>query len=401
MKKRIILIGAIFSVLILFVLGIGLIINSQNNKVLKVGFYNLDDDIKEPIVNTILQIQNRAVVFDDINENDYNAKKIAKKYDLFFSWNGDSVEQLGKYAQEIPADCSQKLISSIKVQNYLPLLLDHYEMAYLKQARESAGLDFPSDFEQYLAYLFAMKNQVFVPFFTEGRDDDTLLGLISVQAEAFCGTEGYNRLVSLINQYGDFYEVWEQDIGYSSLIGRSISLKYIMDGLANYVQNDLSVANWTNAISKDVKTYAGEKQVGVLFSSLSNHRKIDERIMREYEADRMPVLSANEDHCLIAPAVSVVNLCSKSSKKELVDSILLALVSDETQSYLSNISKLAPVTLRASAFDVQANDVRYLAAIVPSGPVADISHACFSTDSKKKQKFTSEIRNYLSGTTEK
>ena len=106
-----------------------------------------------------------------------------------------------------------------------------------------------------------MKNQVFIPFFTEGKDDDTLLGLISVQAEALCGTEGYKKLVSLINKYGNFYQVWEQEIGYSSTLGTSITLKYIMDGLANYVPNDLSIANWTNATANDVKTYASENQI--------------------------------------------------------------------------------------------------------------------------------------------
>lgn len=261
-------------------------------------------------------------------------------------------------------------------------------------------VDFPSDFEEYMAYLFAMKNQVFIPFFTEGKDDDTLLGLISVQAEALCGTEGYKKLVSLINKYGNFYQVWEQEIGYSSTLGTSITLKYIMDGLAAYIPNDLSIANWTNATAKDVKTYASEKQIGVLFSSLSNHRKMDVKIMREYEADRMPVLSVKEDHCLIAPAVCVVNL-SAASKKEIAEEILQSLVSDENQSYLSDETKLAPVNSRCRAFDVQADDVRYLAAIAPSGPAPDIANACFQTDMAKKTKFVEEIRKYLSGNTEK
>lgn len=400
MKKRIIIIVSIVVVLAIAGLTLGIIINHHNNKALKVGFYNLEKEISEPLKSIIQKTYAGEIKFTDLSEQNYDVKKISRKYDLFFSWNGNAVEQLEKYSAEISSDCSQKLISSIKTQKNLPLLLDHYEMAYLTNARERAGLDFPSDFEEYMAYLFAMKNQVFVPFFTEGKDDDTLLGLISVQTEALCGTEGYKKLVSLINKYGNFYQVWEQEIGYSSTLGTSITLKYIMDGLANYVPNDLSIANWTNATAKDVKTYAGEQQLGVLFSSLSNHRKIDLKIIREYEADRMPVLSVKEDHCLIAPAVCVVNL-SAASKKEIAEEILQSLVSDENQAYLSEVTKLAPVSLRSGAFDVQSNDVRYLAAIVPSGPVPDIAHACFSTDSQKKQKFTAEIRKYLSGNTEK
>ena len=400
MKKRIIIIVSIVVVLAIAGLTLGIIINHHNNKALKVGFYNLEKEIVEPLKSIIQKTYAGEIKFTDLSEQNYDVKKISRKYDLFFSWNGNAVEQLEKYSAEISSDCSQKLISSIKTQKNLPLLLNHYELAYLTKARERAEVDFPSDFEEYMAYLFAMKNQVFVPFFTEGKDDDTLLGLISVQAEALCGTEGYKKLVSLINKYGNFYQVWEQEIGYSSTLGTSITLKYIMDGLAAYVPNDLSIANWTNATAKDVKTYASEKQIGVLFSSLSNHRKMDVKIMREYEADRMPVLSVKEDHCLIAPAVCVVNL-SAASKKEIVEEILQSLVSDENQSYLSDETKLAPVNSRCRAFDVQADDVRYLAAIAPSGPAPDIANACFQTDMAKKTKFVEEIRKYLSGNTEK
>lgn len=400
MKKRIIIIVSIVVVLAIAGLTLGIIINHHNNKALKVGFYNLEKEIAEPLKSIIQKTYAGEIKFTDLSEQNYDVKKISRKYDLFFSWNGNAVEQLEKYSAEISSDCSQKLISSIKTQKNLPLLLNHYELAYLTKARERAEVDFPSDFEEYMAYLFAMKNQVFIPFFTEGKDDDTLLGLISVQAEALCGTEGYKKLVSLINKYGNFYQVWEQEIGYSSTLGTSITLKYIMDGLAAYVPNDLSIANWTNATAKDVKTYASEKQIGVLFSSLSNHRKMDVKIMREYEADRMPVLFVKEDHCLIAPAVCVVNL-SAASKKEIAEEILQSLVSDENQSYLSDETKLAPVNSRCRAFDVQADDVRYLAAIAPSGPAPDIANACFQTDMAKKTKFVEEIRKYLSGNTEK
>ena len=400
MKKRIIIIVSIVVVLAIAGLTLGIIINHHNNKALKVGFYNLEKEIVEPLKSIIQKTYAGEIKFTDLSEQNYDVKKISRKYDLFFSWNGNAVEQLEKYSAEISSDCSQKLISSIKTQNNLPLLLNHYELAYLTKARERAGLDFPASFVDYMNYLFAMKNQVFIPFFTEGKDDDTLLGLISVQAEALCGTEGYKKLVSLINKYGNFYQVWEQEIGYSSTLGTSITLKYIMDGLAAYVPNDLSIANWTNATAKDVKTYASEKQIGVLFSSLSNHRKMDVKIMREYEADRMPVLSVKENHCLIAPAVCVVNL-SAASKKEIAEEILQSLVSDENQSYLSDETKLAPVNSRCRAFDVQADDVRYLAAIAPSGPAPDIANACFQTDMAKKTKFVEEIRKYLSGNTEK
>lgn len=401
MKKRIIIIGSVVIAIFVLALSIGLIIKTQNNKVLKVAFYEISEDIKEPLKTIIQENYSGKTQYYDLTQEDYKPRKISSKYDLFFSWNGDVTDGFSKYAKKIPLECSSKIISTIKVQKYLPILLDHYELSYLKQARTNAGLNMPSDFEEYMAYLFKMKEHVFIPFFTEGKNDDTLLGLISVQTEALCGTEGYKKLISLINESNSFYDVWEKELGYSSILQSSISLKYIMDGLSNYVANELSIQNWTNATSKDVRIYAEEKQIGVLFTSLSEHRKIPLKTIREYESDRMPVLFVQENHSLIAPAVSVVNLVSSKEKNEVVNNIIISLVSEQNQAFLSEKTMLAPVSQRSGAYDVQAQDVRYLAAIVPSGPIPDIAHACFGKDSEKKKKFTQEIRKYLSGTTEK
>ena len=154
MKKRIIIICSILAVLVLVGAGIGGFINHQNNKVFKVALYNLEDEIKNPLKEIIIQNYDGKLKFDDLAEKDFNAKKIAKKYDLYFSWNGNSVEQLAKYSKDIPAACSQMLISTVDKKNALPILLNHYELAYLTKARERAGVDFPSDFEEYMAYLF-------------------------------------------------------------------------------------------------------------------------------------------------------------------------------------------------------------------------------------------------------
>ena len=54
MKKRIIIIVSIVVVLAIAGLTLGIIINHHNNKALKVGFYNLEKEILEPL-KTIIQ----------------------------------------------------------------------------------------------------------------------------------------------------------------------------------------------------------------------------------------------------------------------------------------------------------------------------------------------------------
>lgn len=395
MKKKIIIIVSILVGCFLLGLGIGTAISKISSKTLDVAFYKLDKEITNPVEKVIKDSYQGKVKFYYLNEKDFNSKKISKKYDLFFSWNGECVESLKEYAKTIPEDVKPLLISKVKTTNYLPILMDHYELSYYKPARIKAGLNIPQDFNELQAYFFNIKSQVFVPFVLEGSADEDLISYIGAQLEALCGTNDYYKLIDLIKENPDLSQIIDTKCGFCEVINTDITLRFLLDGLRNYSAKEMTYPNWFRTTQKDIKTFAEDNQIGVLFTSLSKHRKMDLKIIKDFETERMPVMYYNEDHSLVAPELCLVKL----SKYDLFDEVIKNFVTDSNQSYLSDETKLAPVNARTMAFDSQADDVRYLAAVAPKGPVPDLANACFQTNSELLHNFVEQIRTYIeSGT---
>lgn len=394
-KQRFIAIGIVLG---LFITGfiIGLIIGHFSKKTFNVAFYGMDETLAMPVQEKIQEyyLQNNKsfkIHFDYLQEKDFKAKKIARKYDLFIGWQGSAFEELKEWVKPLPQGCSKNLISTVNIKTGLPLLLNHWELDYNSKIRAQMGGRMPEDLKSFEKYTVQLKDYVFVPFFAPAADDETLLAYISVYVEALYGK--------------DFYESFLEDIKNSAGLNDFIKkgnensrvMKGLLEALKMQVQNGLTLENWTSATFKDVAAFTEQNQIGVLFTSLLKHRSFDERLMDRYETNRMPVLNLSVSHGLIAPAVCAANL----SKKEIAAGILEYLITDEVQAYLSDETKLAPVNAQCQPYDIQAYNVRYLAAVIPEGPLPDISNACFQTDGTKKAEFASEIRNYLISSTEK
>lgn len=388
-KKRIFIILSILLAFFLLGFGIGKLYNHIQSKKLNVALFNIEQEIALPIQQKIqekyLEINPKGKInFVVLEENPINTKKISKKYDLFISWDGLVINKLKEYSKDIPITAQNKIIKTINAKKSLPLLINHWELNYHKDTRLSNQLDFPGDFIQYKAYLEQIKDSVFVPFFMAGKDDDTLLAYISVVAEAMYANEGYTELINAINNANSFKELISKEDTASNII------KTILGDSSLDVKNKITPESFIVGGQKDIQAFTEDNQIGVLFTSLLNHRKMDMRLMERYESERMSVLWTGLEHSLIAPCVTIMNF----GNKKLGD-ILEYLVQNDVQSFLSDESKLAPTNIQTMAFDAQADDVRYLAAIAPKGPVPDIANACFQLDSKKKAQFAQDIREYI------
>lgn len=393
-KQKLIILEIITGILIIgFLLGFG--IGKMAKKSFNVAFYGLEESLCEPIKTKILEYnqnnKSSKIQFDYIDEKDFKAKKITKKYDLFFGWQGNAFDQLKEYSRPATSETKKQLISTVDTSASIPLLLNHWEMDFNKKVRQAAGLDLPQDLKSMEYYISRLKSQVFIPFFAPGSDDDTLLAYISVYVEAMYGNDFYLEFADEVKSCENL------NAFIKSNTQSAVIMKALLDAFKLQAVNEVTLENWTSSTQKDIDAFSQQNQIGVLFTSLLNHRKLDEKTMDRYESERMPVIRSKAVHSLIAPSVCVANL----SKKEEAQNIVDFLATGEVQEFLSDETKLAPVNAHAMAYDLQADDVRYLAAIAPAGPVPDIANYCFQTDSTKKAEFASEIRNYLSGSTEK
>lgn len=401
-KKQINLVLIIVGICFVLGVSIGTIFGIIAKNTLDIAFYNVDQEYSQAIQEKISQSYSKKVHFANLDEQSFNAKKIAKKYDLVIGWDGNCINELIPSSKKLP----KELFSSIPFVQYgayykdnlfgldrenkvLPLLLNHYEVAYNKDYKSQLKADFPQNINEYLSYLAKLKNVVFSPFFAGAGDDSILLGYLSLMIESFGGVDCYNSFVDAVNKDLSFEELLEFPL--KAQDGYDFNLKVILDGAIKSVQLGFIHPMWYGGFLEDVERFGEQKQIGILMNSLSNHRKIDSRIMNMFVSERMPVRSLNDSHGLIAPSL----VCVKLSKSNKVDSILENLVSLDSQTYLSDVTKLAPVHSQAIPYDSLSNDVRYMACAVPGGPLPDLYNSCFQNKQSKKDDFCRQIRFYL------
>lgn len=391
--------AALIIILSILIIGIGagsaagLYIQKEKSKNLDVAFYKLSDLVKKELENYVSQSYDGKITFTDISEEQFDARKIAKKYDLFFSWNGSAVNKLEKYSEPLPEGITSQMPTSLrrKAEKALPIIIDHYEFDYYRKAKTDAGLDFPQNIVELESYLKKMRSYTFTPFFCAGGNDDTLLALIGGFVEAFGGTASYNELISNFTKRPSLAQTLDFELSKSGKKQDSFTLRAILDMLRNWQEEGLVHPNWYRGTQVDVEAFMDVKQIAILFTPLSIHRTMPYKNVTEMDVDRMPVFSVDISHGVIAPTVVAVKLTSQ----KLFDNALYIFAEDTTQEALCQKIKLGPVNRSSKVYDRQSSDVRFLVAACRDGALPPFGDAVFQTNEAAKHKVAEEIRNYL------
>ena len=273
----------------------------------------------------------------------------------------------------------------------LPIVMDHYEMAYYREGMQKAELNYPMSIPELQDFLKTMKGYVFSPFFCAGGEDEVLLAFTGALIEGFGGTKSYKKAVNLLLKKPSLAQTIDEELSVSDKAGDKFTLRAILDMLRGWQNDGLVHPNWYVGRNGDLTAFMEDNQVGVMFTSLTNHRTIPYKVVRKFDADRMPVFTTNIDHGVIAPSY----VAMKFTRYSYFDEILKDLVTDPSQKDLSMITKLGPVSSRAQAYDKQADDVRFLAASCKDGPLPAFGDAVFQTNPEAAHKFAEEIRTYL------
>ena len=387
--------------LLSFILGLFEVISfvryqkANNAKNLDVAFYKVPKELVQEIQTRITNSYDGRITFTDISDTDFNEREISRKYKLLFSRTGYVTSRMEKYAADLPIEWYNGMPSSLRrsksVGKVLPIVLDHYEVAYFRNGMEKARLDFPTSINELQDYLTAMKAYTFSPFFCAGGDDDVLLAFIGALAEGYGGSKSYDKLIELLLKKPSLAQTIDQNIASSGRKSDVLTLRTILDMLRNWQNNGLVHPNWYVGLHGDLTAFMEDNQIAVMFTPLSSHRTIPYKLVKDFDADRMPVVSTKMDHGLIAPSYVVM----KFTDYPYFDDILADLVTDESQTSLSMITKLGPVSSRAKVYDRQSDDVRFLAASCKDGPLPAFGDAVFQTNPEAKHKFAEEIRTYL------
>src|SRR5574344_193336 len=383
-KNKIICFSIILS--LFFVILFFLILSTlQKSKTTRIAFYDLPENVSNSIQKEISDFKGKDCKFTILDSSKPLPLNISKKYSILFSWKNKTTEEAAtkavEFAPEVYNVFPTNIAKSSKVDGkylYMPILLDHFEISYYETFRKNAELNFPSSFTSLKSYLQDIKEYAQIPLICAGSDDESLFSFVSVFSDSLLGYDGYKEIIENLSKM----HVAKDEL--------PKKLTLVLDEIKEFQNENLIPQNWTSAQEKDVDTLMENHMIDAICMKLSMHRTKNLLYISHYEAMPFPPEDLDISHTLVAPEVCAVMFEKKNDEAQIVNNLL----SMQTQINLSENTKLAPVTSRAQSYDMQADDVRYWAAIYPAGPNPDIFSAAFASK-KDKEKIAERIRNYL------
>jgi hypothetical protein len=337
-----------------------------------------------------------------------NAVKKVKKCDLLFTFNGRNLDEIlagegERKANQIEPDIySGMTINMMKLAQYdgknlaVPLLTDHFEIAYSRYWLDKASKAAPETMNDLLAYIAACNKysvqSMKTPkakilqwdLFFAASDPDTLLQLTGAYLQAAYGIQSCNALGNAIRAGKPFDAIIKEPLD-----SDGHTLATVLDVFKDWESSGLLHAQWTAFTLNDVKQFMKADLAPVAFMPLSVHRTLDSAIIVNYSASFFPVLNVNAPQAFTAPVICGVQL----KKSPVIPSILQNLASQNVQAELSKETGLAPVNTRAAAADREADDVRYWTAATEP-PYPGLDRAAFTTPADRKA-FAEKIAAYV------
>ncbi|MDY4832652.1 MAG: hypothetical protein SO161_09025 [Treponema sp.] len=357
-----------------------------DDKTVKIAFYGLSQDLCQAIQQEFLEDERISAKYDLLAAGNVDLGNITNKYDMIFAWNGDVTQSLSKSAERIPAKVFENIPISLRNEYCIPILLDHFELAFNTDLIEKTQVNPLESFQSFTDFLQESKKYVFSPFFTYGIDEKMLLALTGSFVEALGGLESYKNLIDLMKTYKNL-----EDFCNIGLNEDGLCYADVLNMLKVWPKEEIIHPQWTVANRIDLEVFASDAQIACFYTNLSEHRKMKYETVSKFSVAKMPVVNEDVAHCLIAPSVNCVLISNNSNAKNFLKKLLTV----EVQTRLSDKSMLAPVCYRAESYDSLADDVRFWAASCEGGVEPDLFNAVFQRDNNKMVLIANEIRDYL------
>ncbi|MCR5045962.1 MAG: hypothetical protein K6A42_05250 [Treponema sp.] len=387
MKKRTLLI-LIAAAVVIVAAGIFITVAVINAKTIKVAFYGLDERVQKAVKGEIDKMNFRRVRYYVLDEEEIISNDYKKKYSILIMKNSllakmsedDFIPMREEIFEALPTSIRNSTLSSSGKSHYaLPLLLDHFEIAYYRILQEQLNFEPPQSYGALLRCLEKMKEEIDIPLVCAGANDNNLFAFVSVMSEILYGAEDYKKMLSVV-----------KDNASLNKDNLPEELTRVLDEIKAMQNKELLYPAWTKTSSRDIVYFMQERKIGAVSMYLSDRRKIEYNLIKYYDSNFFPRYNNRVEHGLIAPLISAFLL----TKKTNAALVLSRLVSSDVQSELSNMSLLAPVASRAESVDRQADDVRFWAASSAAGALGGIEEEC-ETTGERRHLLAQKIRAYL------
>ncbi|MBQ9238751.1 MAG: hypothetical protein IJ191_05480 [Treponema sp.] len=353
---------------------------------LDVAFYGLSPAIVDALTTAIEDeyAESASATFTAIPDSAPLTPRSVKKYDLLFMWNGAVAENCAAHAQPFPRHLFHLVPAALRERSdastLLPLLLDHCELDYHKEAESAHGIAPPETLATFLTSLYDAAAVYDHPLLIAGNDDAHLLDFISVLVEAIVGADGYRTLVQAVKATPKFETVSVVPLT-TDAAGTPVTLMTVLSLLELFQEQNILYPQWYDVSLADVETFLREHALYAAVMPLSYHRTLPLRTIYTYQTVRFPVSTPEVRHAVIAPELVMIKYDTQPRSDALAEKLLSA----DTQESLSQSTQLVPVATRAGAYDTISDDVRFFVASSTDGgapslftafPHRESAHAC-------------------------
>lgn len=272
--------------------------------------------------------------------------------DLVFARSGRELERAADAFAAIPADLAAAVpqalvwaVSGSGAPRALPLLVDHFEIAWTFEAFAARGLAAPTDKAGFIRALAALRTSGKPVVFCAGKDDETLLLLLSAAVIARKGEDGYRRIVAALAS-GTPPEAVAGDGG---------AARSGVEELRAWKKAGLLSEEWIDFSPADVRGFMENGLAPIVLQTLSFHRTIPYQTIAAYASGPFPRLEATEKPAIVAPLLAV-SVPERALRLRRALRALAAFAAPEAGRALAEASGLATAFAAARAPDLQAAD---------------------------------------------
>ncbi|HNY23050.1 MAG TPA: extracellular solute-binding protein [Treponemataceae bacterium] len=318
------------------------------------------------------------------------AEQLAKKprVDVVFAYDGAAAAATAGKAL-VPSEQLRLLLAAairgagtrFGVGYALPILLDHFEVAYDAKAFGKAGFGEPRTLGDLIAGAQKTARPGVSPIACAGGNDRDLLLLVGAVAEAKYGLPAHDKIVADLREKGTL----------KSALANA-ELRGTLDTLVDWRKKGILHPEWYRMKDADLTAFLDKGCASVAFMPFSTHRTIPLKTISRFSSIPFPPAQPGSARALTAPVIVGLLPSYRKPNAEAAE-FLYRLAREEGQTILSANTGLVPVNSIVPAQDIQANDVRFWVAS-SNGPRPDPASAAFA-DPAKIAETARDVRAYI------
>jgi hypothetical protein len=269
----------------------------------------------------------------------------------------------------------------------LPLLVDHFELAYKMDAGSSPDAKAPRSWDGFLAAARSLAARGAPSIILAGGDDRTLLLFTGALLEASAGARALDGLVGTLSRRSDFRASLDAPLD------GAVTLRNALDILVSLRTTGVLHPEWFRMKARDVEAFMKADRAPFVFMALSDHRAIPIQIVRSYASAPFPSLSGAARPLQAPVWIGAVPDRLPAERKAGALALLERLLSNPVQKRLGDATGLAPASSTAETLDMQASDVRLWVA-ASAGAYPGLDRDAFA-DPAAASSFAAELRAYV------